>query len=98
VTIEGDEGTLELLPDQGDTLRITTRSETWRRPAFDVTPEEAYQASYTAAQRHFIQCLREGRSPETVASDNLKTLVATFAAYESAAKNQVIFLEETYAF
>ncbi len=92
VTIEGDEGTIELLPDQGDVLQVTTKSETWQRPAFDVTPEEAYQASYTAAQRHFIECLREGRAPETTASDNIKTLAATFAAYESAAKNQVILL------
>jgi predicted dehydrogenase len=92
VTIEGDEGTIELRPDQGDIVRVMTKSETWQRPAFDVTPEEAYQASYTAAQRHFIECLQEGQTPETVAGDNLKTLSATFAAYESAARNQVIFL------
>jgi predicted dehydrogenase len=90
MTLEGDEGTIELLPDQGDILRVTTKREAWQRPAFDVKPEEAYQASYTAAQRDFIECLREGRLPETVASDNLKTLAATMAAYESAAKNQVI--------
>lgn len=92
VTIEGDEGTIELLPDQGDILRVTTKSETSQRPAFDVAPEEAYQASYTVAQRHFIECLREGRSPETVASDNIKTLAATFAAYESAARKQEVAL------
>ena len=92
VTLEGDAGTIHLLPDEDDVLQITTKSGTQRRPAFDVTPEEAYQASYTAAQRHFIECLREGRSPETEASDNLKTLAATFAAYESAAKNRVVYL------
>ena len=92
MTLEGDAGTIHLLPDEDDLLQITTKSGTQRRPAFDVTPEEAYQASYTAAQRHFVECLREGRSPETEANDNLKTLAATFAAYESAAKNQVIYL------
>jgi predicted dehydrogenase len=92
VTLEGDAGTAELLPDHGDILKVTTRSDTWQRPAFDVTPEEAYQASYTAAQRHFAECLREGRLPETVAGDNFETLAATMAAYESAAKNQVIYL------
>ena len=92
VTLEGDAGTIHLLPDEDDLLQITTKSGTQRRPAFDVTPEEAYQASYTAAQRHFVECLREGRSPETEANDNLKTLAATFAAYESAAKNQVVHL------
>jgi predicted dehydrogenase len=92
VRLEGDAGTIHLLPDQGDTLQITSGGETQRRPAFDVTPEEAYQASYTAAQRHFVECLREGQSPETEASDSLKTLAATFAAYESAARNQVVYL------
>jgi predicted dehydrogenase len=92
VTVEGDAGTIHLLPDQDDVLQITTGGETQRRSAFDVTPGEAYQASYTAAQRHFIECLREGRSPETEASDNLKTLAATFAAYESAQRNQVVYL------
>lgn len=91
MTLEGDKGVIQLLPDQRDTLRVTTKSDTWQRPAFDGTPEEAYQASYTAAQRHFIECLREGKAPETVASDNIRTLAATLAAYESAARNQVIF-------
>jgi predicted dehydrogenase len=94
VTLEGDEGTVELLPGQRDTLRVATKGETWQRAAFDGTPEEAYQASYTAAQRHFAECLRERRSPETVASDNLKTLAVTMAAYESAARNQVIRLQD----
>jgi predicted dehydrogenase len=92
VTIEGDEGTIELRPDQGDILKLATRSQVWQRPALDASPEEAYQASYTAAQRHFIECLRDGRTPETAAEDNLKTLAAAFAAYESATLNQVVIL------
>ena len=92
VTLEGDSGSIYLLPEQGDILRVTTKSETWQRPAFDVPPDEAYQASYVAAQRHYVECLREGCQPETVATDNIKTLEATFAAYESAARNQVIIL------
>jgi predicted dehydrogenase len=92
VTIEGDAGTLHLLPDEGDVLQITIGSETRRRAALQSTPEEAYQASYTAAQRHFVDCLMEGRMPETVASDNVRTLAVTLAAYRSAAQNQVIFL------
>ena len=94
VTLEGDEGTIELLPGPQDVLRLATKREAWQRPAFDGTPEEAYQASYTAAQRHFVECLREGRLPETAASDNLKTLAVTMAAYESAAQNRVIFLHD----
>ena len=92
VTIEGDAGTIELLPEQDDALRVTTGAGTQQRPAFDGAPEKAYQASYTAAQRHFVECLREGSVPETVATDNLKTLAATMAVYESAARNQVVLL------
>jgi len=92
VTIEGDEGTIELLPDQGDLLRVTTKSGMWQRPAFDVAPEGAYQASYTAAQRHFIECLRAGTEPETSGRDNLRTLAVAFAAYDSAARGEVVHL------
>lgn len=93
VTIEGDNGTIKLMPESGDLLEVTSRDESWQRPAFNITPAQAYQESYTATQRHFIECLREGRTPETVASDNLKTLQATLAAYQSAQENQVIQLE-----
>ena len=91
VMIEGDKGTIELL-EHGNVLRVTAGGETSQYPVYKGTPEEAYQASYTAAQRHFVECLRSGQVPETVASDNLKTLAATFAAYESAARNQVVCL------
>jgi predicted dehydrogenase len=92
LTIEGDEGTIELLPGQSDTLRVTTMFDTWQRPAYEGTHEEAYQASYTAAQRHFVECLREGRQPETVATDNLNTLAAALAVYESGTLGQVVRL------
>ncbi|MBN1535504.1 MAG: Gfo/Idh/MocA family oxidoreductase [Anaerolineales bacterium] len=94
VTLEGDVGTIELIPDRQDLLKISKKEGTHQKPAFDCTPEEAYQASYNAAQRHFAECLRNGRLPETVAEDNYRTLQATFAAYESAAGNKVVFLEK----
>lgn len=94
VTLEGDTGTIELLPNKEDLVRITNKTGTYQQPAFNCTPEEAYQASYTAAHRHFAECLRNGKLPETVAKDNYRTLEATFAAYESAAQNQVVFLEK----
>lgn len=94
VTLEGDAGTIELLLDQEDLISICNKNGTWQQPAFNCTPDEAYQASYTAAQRHFAESLRYGLQPETVASDNLRTLKATFAAYESAAQNKVVVLEK----
>jgi predicted dehydrogenase len=108
--IEGDAGSLMLVPNQGggDTLRLVQplpadkvpadRLRAWSpvvtqsTPAHDGDLAGAYQASYTAAHRHFAECLRAGRLPETHAADNLRTLRATFAAYESAATNQVVAL------
>jgi predicted dehydrogenase len=92
VTIEGDDGTIKLSPDRGNLLRVRSRSGSLEERAFEGSAEDAYQASYTAAQRHFVECLRSGQVPETVAGDYLETLAATFAAYESAMLNQVVCL------
>jgi predicted dehydrogenase len=92
VLIEGDEGTIELL-EFGNAIRIITRDTTTERLAYDGEFIEAYQASYTAAQQHFIDCLISQKVPETVARDNLKTLKITFAAYESYAKGQVVSID-----
>jgi len=110
VVVEGDEGTIALVPNQGygDLIAITdlrgadlrregverarTPTRTTALPAHDGDLAAAYQASYDAAQRHFIDCLRAGLEPETIATDNLKTLRSLFAAYESAEQNAVVFL------
>jgi predicted dehydrogenase len=92
----------------GDCLRLTRplpvehapfdRGRAWSPmvtqvwPAHDGDIAAAYQASYDAAHKHFIDCLRAGRLPETHAGDNLKTLRAVFAAYQSAAENRVVVL------
>jgi predicted dehydrogenase len=91
--IEGDEGVIELLPEPQCLFRLSTRSESWEHPVYSGDPQEAYQESYTAAQRHFYECLRDGLIPETVAGDNLKTLQAVQAAYRSAATGEVVSLE-----
>ncbi|MEW5815832.1 MAG: Gfo/Idh/MocA family oxidoreductase [Spirochaetota bacterium] len=96
MTLEGDEGTIELLPHREDCLRLTTRNKSRQYSTFKGSSEEAYQASFTAAQTHFIECLREGRIPETAAGDNYKSLAVTLAAYESAARNQVIQMDDFY--
>jgi predicted dehydrogenase len=112
VTIEGERGTIALVPNRGDgdLIRITRllpeeripidRGRPWSpvvtttRPAHDGDIAGAYQASYDAAQSHFADCLRSGRLPETHAVDNLKTLRAVFAAYQSAEESRVIPLDE----
>jgi predicted dehydrogenase len=78
---------------QGDSFIISTRQGTERRPAHaGLTPAEAYQECFGNAQNHFIHCLRTGEVAENDARDNLKTFVASLAAYESAASHQVVTL------
>lgn len=108
VLIEGDLGSLALVPNQGtgDLLRVVeplqpdevpqNRDQIWSPVKISASAAHtgdlaaAYQASYDATHAHFAECLRAGRLPETHAGDNLKTLRLTFAAYEAAARNQVV--------
>ena len=41
----------------------------------------------------FVDCVREGRTPETIASDNIKSLAMVLSAIESASKGQEIVVE-----
>jgi len=83
--VEGDLGTIELDPYDDDSLIVTTAAGTQRRHARPgITRAEAYQQSYLQTHTNFIQCLRTGTQAENRARENLKTLSATLAAYESA--------------
>jgi D-apiose dehydrogenase len=90
--VEGEYGTLELVPDRekGDHMIITTGAGKVIKPAYQGNPFDAYKDSYRASQQHFIDSLLEGGRPETHAEDNLKTLALTLAAYESASTNQLV--------
>jgi len=91
--VEGDRGTIEMDPFHEDLFIITTADGVQRRPARPLsTPAEAYQASYVSAQNHFARCLLSGEPAENEATDNMGTLGAVFAAYESAVHNQVVCL------
>ncbi len=112
VVIEGDLGSIALVPNRGDgdLIRIVRRlpeeripvdqQRPWSPvtttviPAHDGDVAAAYQASYDAAHAHFADCLRTGQLPETHAEDNMKTLRAVLAAYESVAENRVITIPE----
>ena len=95
VRIEGERGTILLVPDQerGDRFKWVTPTENQDRPAYPGTPQQAYQHSYTEALRHFIHCTLDGIQTETAARDNLHTLAIALAAYESARLNQVVDIE-----
>lgn len=95
VRIEGVDGTILLFhdPEKGDTLRVVTRDKSIDLPAHEGEPIEAYQQSYTAAQRNLVDDLLGRDKAETPASDNYQTLKLMLAAYKSAETNQVVDLD-----
>lgn len=86
--IEGDAGTLRL--DAG--YRLTVQSggaEEVRDVSPPLLPWAArpwhnIQESVQIIQQHFVDCIRQGRQPETSGRDNLRTLALVEAAYASA--------------
>ena len=92
--LEGTKGTLELRPDfwihlttEGGTLinRYPAPRYAWADPAYDVN-----HASMVPLHQSFLHALRTGEPPENTGEDNLKTMQLVYAAYESAANNQVV--------
>jgi len=97
--IDGSAGTLRLRPDYRLTLHAKGATEhrdvappllSWaQRPWHNI------QESVLNIQQHFVDCLQDGRTPETSGADNLKTLGLVYAAYASAAGgNRTIEMEE----
>lgn len=94
VFVEGEQGSVELGPDFW--IRVTTEAGThakrypppryaWADPAYDVA-----HSSLVACNANLLQALRGEGPAETTGEDNLKTLRLLFAAYESAARDQVV--------
>lgn len=86
--IEGTAGSLRLSP--GYRLSVFSNgeaSETDVSPAmlpWSTPPWHGTQESVLRVQRHWVQCLRDKREPETSGADSLKTYGLVFSAYESA--------------
>lgn len=53
----------------------------------------AKQGGHAGCLKEFMDCLREGRTPETTASDNIKSLSMVFGAIESARQGKKIMIE-----
>jgi predicted dehydrogenase len=96
VRIEGDKGTVELIPMQGepDRIRITTQEGVSDSPAYEGDPFDNYIGSYVGAQEHFIASISENKIPETAAHNYYRTLAAMLAAYRSAELDQVVAIDE----
>ena len=76
--------------DTAETLRgfeVELPDYAWADPRFLTV-----QDSVVRIQQHWVECLREGREPETSGRDNLKTLELVHAAYRSAESGEVVRL------
>jgi D-apiose dehydrogenase len=95
--VEGTLGTIALT--EGLWLRVTTEAGTWSRqmtpPHYSwADPRYAVaHASLVPTNADFLSALSGTGGGETTGEDNLKTMRLVFAAYESAAANQVIVLD-----
>ena len=62
----------------------TTASSAPSRPIEVLPADPAQTQGHASVIVDFVDCAREGRPPETVGSDNIKSLAMVFAAIESA--------------
>jgi len=94
VHIEGTHGSIQL--QDGYRMTVTsddgTRQETVSSPLLSWTSEPWHtaQESVLNTQRHWVECLRSGRTPQTSGEDNLRTYALVVAAYRSAAERRAV--------
>jgi predicted dehydrogenase len=93
ILVEGTRGTLELGPDYWIRFAAEEGLQA-RRYAPPTYPwadnQSAWHASIVDCNADLLQALKTGRPAETSGPDNLKTMRLLFAAYDSAARDQVI--------
>jgi len=89
VEIDGSEGSIRL--DANYQLIVHSRATGTTHHAVDAPlldwaerPWHVVQESVLAIERHFVECLVEGREPATSGRDNLNTLALVDAVYRSA--------------
>lgn len=92
--IDGTKGTLRL--DAGYRLTVDGATHDVSPPVLDWAerPWHNIQESVLLIQQHFVDCLRDGRQPETSGQDNLQTFALVEAAYLSAREARSVPLSE----
>jgi D-apiose dehydrogenase len=94
IEIDGSDGTLRLGPNYQ--LTATNKSATTHHDVSPLLlpwaskPWHNIQESVALIQQHWVDCLKDGREPETSGRDNLKTLALVEAVYESARTGQTV--------
>ncbi|MFK8034241.1 MAG: Gfo/Idh/MocA family protein [Hyphomicrobiales bacterium] len=93
--IDGTKGTLRLDVGYVMTVQSKTEEKTDVSPLLLPWAEKPWhniQQSVQTIQQHFIDCLAQGKEPETSGADNLKTLATVEAAYLSAQQGRIVNL------
>ena len=94
VHLEGPRGSIRLL--EGYRMVVTSEGRTTEQdvstPLLSWTsqPWHVAQESVLNTQRHWVECLKAGREPETSGRDNRKTYALAEAAYESARTHRAV--------
>jgi predicted dehydrogenase len=87
--IEGRDGSLHLDPFDAELRHVTLDGTVTVLKSYEGAPN-AYQAAFDSCIGDFASSLRYGRAFQSPASDNLRTLAATLASYESLKKREII--------
>ncbi|MFD1145122.1 Gfo/Idh/MocA family protein [Larkinella insperata] len=101
VSVEGSKGSVVLAPDY--TIQVTTRRADGQRETryLTATPPDypwadpAYalvHSSIVDCNRNLLEALQGQQPAETTGTDNFETIRLVYAAYDSAARNEVIHL------
>lgn len=94
IEIDGSEGSIRLTP--GYVLTVTGKDGSQTRSTeppllpWAERPWHGVQDSVLQTQRHWVDCLRNGREPDTSGRDNLQTLLLVEAAYASAEEGRTV--------
>jgi predicted dehydrogenase len=95
----GQKGTVRWPGDATMEAEVVTGDEGFFRPTtmpeIPPAPESARVGGHAGIIREFVDCVRTGQQPETIASDNIKSLAMVFGAIESARKGKPVAISWT---
>jgi predicted dehydrogenase len=72
----------------GESERVVTSAQDVEIPAY--TEKMGRVGGHEGVIRDFVECIRTGKTPETICTDNIKSLAMVFGAIESAETGQKV--------
>jgi len=97
--IIGSKGTIQWDGGDGFAAQTVVKTAGFMSEMQDATPTPhdagIYVGGHSGCINDFIQCVRSGRVPETVCTDNIKSLAMVFAAIQSAETGRRVVIQPT---